>query len=196
MIGQIVGVRVHVDEAWRDDQACRIDDLHAPRRARRFPTATMRPSLIATSARRPGAPDPSITRPPTIAVSYARLVLACRRGDGQQRRAARRRCDAWDDRIRAFMSRSLELGTAAPLLRATGHEAHGQPDDHHDDDTRADCARGTRCRCVAGCKREGRRRSRCRRAGRRTRRAVRAAEAAAPARRRRAASRRRTSRSG
>ncbi len=27
MIGQIVGMCVHVDEAWRDDQACRIDDL-------------------------------------------------------------------------------------------------------------------------------------------------------------------------
>ena len=63
-----VVVGVGVDDARRDDAAGGVgDDRGAPRRS--WPTATMRPSRIPTSAMRPGAPVPSITVPPLMTSS-------------------------------------------------------------------------------------------------------------------------------
>ncbi len=50
-VGDVVGVRVDVDEAGRDHQPGGVDDLAASLLAS-APMAAMRPSLIATSARR------------------------------------------------------------------------------------------------------------------------------------------------
>ena len=57
--GLAVVVRVHVDEARRDEQPGRVDDLAAAPPSTVPPTATMTPSLTATSPREPGRPVPS-----------------------------------------------------------------------------------------------------------------------------------------
>ena len=74
-----VVVRVDVDEAGRDDVARR---RRAPASRRgRSPMSVITPSVMATSAVRPGAPVPSTTVPPRITMS---AVMGLRRRRGAQ----------------------------------------------------------------------------------------------------------------
>ena len=173
MIGEIVGVGVDVDEAGRDDQAGRVDRPDARGARDRSRSATMRPSLIATSARRPrraGAVDHlSAER----SAGRSGDCLAC--AAGARRRAATSSTTSWCDASGLIAFGRIKAGawsTApadAPARGRRSCSAHRQPDDHHDDHAErvvpeeGDAA-GRRVQ------RERRPRWRCRRAARRTRR--------------------------
>ena len=64
-----LGVDMAVDEAGRDHPLGGIDRVRGARASGRSPTATIRSPRTPTSARNPGAPVPSTTRPPVISRS-------------------------------------------------------------------------------------------------------------------------------
>ena len=65
---EVVGMRVHVDEARRDDEPGASMTVAGVGPCD-LPIAAMRPLFIATSPRVRGAPDPFTTMPPTMARS-------------------------------------------------------------------------------------------------------------------------------
>ena len=72
-MGVVVGVGVN--EAGAHDPVGGINRLDGLGFSQ-WPTAAMRPSVTATSARNPGSPEPSITVPPRMIRSYMGARLA------------------------------------------------------------------------------------------------------------------------
>ena len=102
-----VEVRVHVDEAGRDEQAVGVDLLAAlPSTA---PTSVTTPSVIATSAVRAGAPVPSTTVPPLI-------TRSCMVDSHLVSQGSKERADVGDQQIgfleRGEVSATIESGVA------------------------------------------------------------------------------------